>query len=599
MRSEYLAGPYEVPSPWERTDPLRQRILLTLASCALIILLPFGPHRIWLALVVAVVQTASTVFVRRRGVSITEQLANFLFVEHLLMLFAVLIAPSGYLAISIVAIGSLGSNSPYLPQRWHRLLAVITTATLVAPTFVHDLAAGPMAIGAGLLMVVHIAFNRSGTLILAEEVAITAQHQADHDSLTGLPNRRVLRAALAALETTPAPSALLLLDVNNFKEINDTLGHDVGDRVLCEVADRLAALDKAVLVVRLGGDEFAAVVPGDVDRAETYAAAVDRCLGPALRADGISLSVRASIGMSHTAGAPASSLLRFADIAMYRAKRDGLGPTWYRPDHDPHSERRIVLMQDLPDAIEQGDVQPWFQPQVDIITGRVVGGEALVRWNHPRFGVVGAAELLEHVDLAGLQHKLSEVMLGRSLRAAVTWPEHIRLSVNVTLGDIQSEGFVEILESLLATTGFDPLRLTLEVVEYDVDVCPERVTQTTQRIRSSGVSLSLDDFGQAASSLARLDLFDVDELKIDRRFVSRMVEHRRGSSIVDSIVGLADRLDLRLIAEGVENEEMARAVAAAGIRVVQGYHYARPALLLSLDRFAPVVQLASTASRSG
>ena len=587
-----------MPSPWQRTDPLKQRILLTLATCALLVALPFGPNRIWLALIVAVVQIISTIVVRRRGVTITEQLANFLVVEHVLMLVAVLMAPSGYLAISIVAIGSLGSNSPYLPQRWHRLLAVVTTATLVAPPFVHDLSAGPMAIGAGLLMVVHIAFNRSGTLILAEEVAITAQHQADHDSLTGLPNRRVLRASLADLDITPAPSALLLLDINNFKEINDTLGHDVGDLVLCEVSTRLASLDADVLVVRLGGDEFAAVVPGDVDRAEAYAATVVQCLGPTLQVDGISLSVRASIGMAHTAGAPASSLLRFADIAMYRAKRDGLGPTWYRPDHDPHSERRIVLMQDLPDAIEQGHVQPWFQPQVDIVTGQVVGGEALARWDHARFGVVGAAELLEHVDLAGLQHKLSEAILGRALHSAVTWPEHIRLSVNVTLGDIQSEDFVEVLESLLATTGFDPLRLTLEVVEYDADVSVERVEESTQRIRAAGVALSLDDFGQASSSLARLDLFDVDELKVDRRFVSRIVEHRRDSAIVDSIVGLADRLGLRLVAEGVETEEVARAVAAAGIRIVQGYHYARPSRILNVDRFAPVAQLASSASQA-
>lgn len=596
MPFAFAVGPGEVPNPWRRPSPVGQRIVLTLVSCALVILLPFGPHRWWLALGLVTIQTISTLVIRRRGITMTEELANYLTVEHVLMLIVVTVAPSGYLAISIVAIGSLGSNSPYLPTRWHRTLASITTATLVIPALIYDLSAGPLAVGAGMLMVAHIAFNRSGSLILAEVVATGAQHQADHDSLTGLPNRRVLRASLVALEEldeTTAPTALLLLDIDNFKEINDTLGHDVGDRVLCEVATRLAALDESVLVVRLGGDEFAAVVSGDVDRVAEFAREVDRCLEPVMRVNEIPLSVKASIGMAHTGESPPGSLLRFADIAMYRAKRDGAGPTWYRPEDNPHSERRIVLMQDLPEAIERGCVRPWFQPQVDIISGEVVGGEALARWRHHRFGMVGAVELLEHVELAGLQRQLSVAMLRRSLHAAIQWPEHIRLSVNVTLADIQSEDFVEVLESLLTATGFDPLRLTLEVVEYDVAVCPERVAESSQQIRASGVSLSLDDFGQASSSLARLDLFDVDELKVDRRFVSRMIEHRRDSAIVDSVVGLADRLGLRIVAEGVENDEMARAVSAAGIRIVQGYHYARPMKTLNVEPFAPMIHTAS------
>ncbi|MGB3735239.1 MAG: EAL domain-containing protein [Ilumatobacter sp.] len=584
-----LSGPYAVPSPWKRPDPVGQRIALTLACCVLIVVLPFGPHRVWLAVGLAVVQTVATFLVRRRRVSMTEELANFLTVEHASMLIVVLVAPSGYLAVSIVAIGSLGSNSPYLPTRWHRTLATITTATLVAPALIYDLSAGPLAVGAGLLMVAHIAFNRSGTLILAEEVAISAQHQADHDWLTGLPNRRVLRSALSDLDDAVAPTALLLLDIDNFKEINDSLGHDVGDRVLREVGERLAAIDPSVLVVRLGGDEFAAVVSGGVERAAAFAVEVQRCLGPAMRVDEIPLSVKASIGMAHTDEAPAGSLLRFADIAMYRAKRAGAGPTWYRSEDDPHSERRIVLMQDLPEAIARGCVGPWFQPQVDVVSGEVVGGEALARWHHHRFGMVGALELLEHVELAGLQRELSIAMLRRSIHAALEWPDRVRLSVNVTLCDVQCEKFVEVLESILSTTGFDPSRLTLEVVEYDVVMSADLVVESTERIRSSGVSLSLDDFGQASSSLARLDLFDVDELKIDRRFVSRMLEHRRDVAIVDSVVGLAERLGLRLVAEGVEDEAMAHAVASAGIRIVQGYHYARPMKSLKVEPFAPIV----------
>ena len=582
-----------MPAPWRRPDPLGQRVGLTVFVCGLIIVLPFGPYRVPLALLIVVVQLITTFVVRRRKVTVTEELGSYLLVEHLLMLAVALVAPTGYLGIAIVAIGSLASNSPYLPQSLLRGLAAVTVLIIVAPALIFGLGTGPMVIGAGLLVVGHIVLNRSGTLLHAEEVATAARHQADHDALTGLPNRRVLRAVLDGRDEAAGPVALLLLDIDHFKEINDSLGHDVGDHVLREVASRLAKIDNEVLVVRLGGDEFAAVVPGPVARANEFAEAIDRCLQPTTWVHGVSLAVRASIGLAHTSAAPPRLLLRYADIAMYRAKREGAGPTWYRLEDDPHTERRIVLMKGLVDAIESGHVRPWFQPQIDILTGEVVGGEALARWDHPRFGVVGAAELLEHVNLAGKHHEFSVAMLRRSIAAAILWPGHIRLSVNVTLRDIRNRDFGAEVETLLATTGFDPQRLTLEVVEYAADACTDGAVPAAQRIRSTGVSLSLADFGQAASSLARLDLFDVDELKIERRFVARMMRQRRDDPFVDSVVALVNRLGLRLVAEGVENDEMARAVAAVGIRVVQGYHYARPARTLCVERFAPMAQPAA------
>ena len=589
----FSRGPYQVPAPWRRPDPLGQRVGLTVFVCGLVIVLPFGPYRVPLALLIVVVQLITTFVVRRRKITVTEELGSYLLVEHLLMLVVALVAPAGYPGIAIVAIGSLASNSPYLPQSLLRGLAAVTLLIIVAPALIFGLGTGPMVIGAGLLVVGHIVLNRSGTLLHAEEVATAARHQADHDALTGLPNRRVLRAVLDGRDEAAGPVALLLLDIDHFKEINDSLGHDVGDHVLREVASRLAKIDNEVLVVRLGGDEFAAVVPGPVARANEFAEAIDRCLQPTTWVHGVSLAVRASIGLAHTSAAPPRLLLRYADIAMYRAKREGAGPTWYRLEDDPHTERRIVLMKGLVDAIESGHVRPWFQPQIDILTGEVVGGEALARWDHPRFGVVGAAELLEHVNLAGKHHEFSVAMLRRSIAAAILWPGHIRLSVNVTLRDIRNRDFGAEVETLLATTGFDPQRLTLEVVEYAADACTDGAVPAAQRIRSTGVSLSLADFGQAASSLARLDLFDVDELKIERRFVARMMRQRRDDPFVDSVVALVNRLGLRLVAEGVENDEMASAVAAVGIRVVQGYHYARPARTLCVERFAPMAQPAA------
>lgn len=300
---------------WQRPDPLGQRIALTLATCTLIMVLPFGPQRLWLALLVGVVQAVSTALVRRQGLSVTEEIARYLTVE----------------------LDDLGQSA---------------------------------------------------------------------DS-----------------------AALLLLDLDNFKEINDSLGHDVGDRVLCEVATRLTSIDPRVLVVRLGGDEFAIVVSGDLQRAAAFADDVQSCLRPAMELGDMTLSIRASIGMAHTDVVAARSLLRFADIAMYRAKRDGRGPTWYQADDDPHSERRLALMQDLSEALEVGQVQPWFQPQVDVITGVVVGGELLATrrvacWT--RGTVESGCEVVEQRAEQGLFVNRSGVVAHRfsQRRVPIGWTRH-------------------------------------------------------------------------------------------------------------------------------------------------------------------------------
>lgn len=567
--------------------PAAHRLVLTVIVCFLVIILPFGPYRLWLAAMVAVVQASWSVLVHRRRLGVIEELANYVLVEHLIMLVIALVAPSAYPAVALVAVGSLGYNSPYLPTRWHRALGVITTVTLIAPVLIHDVAGGLLVLGPAMLIVGQVVFNRSGVLILAEEVAVSARYQAEHDSLTGLANRRVLQSSLADLDGGVAPAALVVLDINQFKGINDTLGHDIGDSVLCEVAKRLSKIDDEVLVVRLGGDEFAVLVPGDAERAQSFAARADFCLGPSIELSEISLCVTASIGVAHAPDVPALSLLRCADLAMYRSKRDGSGPTWYRPEDDQDGARRIALMQDLSGAIELGHVRPWFQPQVDILTGEVVGAEALARWHHPRFGVIGADELLDHVSSTGRRREFVTAMLDQSLHAAVAWPGTIRLAVNVSLRDIQDDHFVQQLDSIIEATGFDPCRLTLEVVEGDSDVMPERIIEASRQIRSSGVSLSLDDFGQASSSLARLAFLEADEVKIDRRFIKLMSDSRRDAAVVDAVVALAGRLGLRLVAEGVETEAMARAVTEAGIAVAQGYHYARPSPTLGIEGFDP------------
>ena len=264
-----------------------------------------------------------------------------------------------------------------------------------------------------------------------------------------------LRAVLDGRGDTARPVALLLLDIDHFKEIKRQASVTTsGDHVLREVARRLAGIDDEVLVVRLGGDEFAAVVPGPVARADEFAEAIDRVhatnnlgarrfsRGPGVDWSGAQRMPRLPVFCCVTPTLPCIAPSERAPA-----------PRGTRPEDNPHTERRIMLMQGLVDAIESGHIRPWFQPQIDILTGEVVGGEALARWDHPRLGVVGAAELLEHVRLAGKQHEFSVAMLRRSIEAAISWPGHIRLSVNVSLRDIRSRDFGAEVEFLPRNDG--------------------------------------------------------------------------------------------------------------------------------------------------
>ena len=565
-----------MPTPWAQADSLPQRIALTLAACALVVLLPFGPNRLWLAAVVLVVQAVTTALIRSRRPEPIDELGMYLVVEHSLIALAAIVAPAGYVAVNMVSIASLGVNSPYQPPRWQRPTTALALGALIVPVLLGGVEAGAMVIGAGLLMIAHITFNRCGSLVDAEAAADAARRDASCDSLTGLANRRVLRSSLVDIEQSGERASLVLLDIDNFKEMNDTLGHDFGDQVLRAVAERLSAIDAHVQVVRLGGDEFAALVSGGPEQMDDFVERLGCTLAESMMIGDVPVTLRASVGMAHTDCVAADQLLRSADIAMYRSKRSGSGPVWYRPEDNPHSERRMTLLQDLPAAVENGEVRPWFQPQVNIRTGTVVGGEALARWHHPTFGVIGAGELLSQIELAGLQPELTESMLRQSIRAASEWPDHVALSVNVTLCCIMTPRFVDHLVYLLDAEGFEAHRLTLEVVETAQSITVDDLPQAVAAVRALGVSVSLDDFGQASSSLARLDVIDADELKIDRWFISRMIEHRRDRAIVDSIVDLARRLDMRVMAEGVETADEAQAVADAGIDVAQGYFYARP-----------------------
>ncbi len=574
-------------SPWDRRDPVAQRAVLTAVVSILILVLPLGPNRFLLAGIVVAVQASSTIVVVRATKSSVNRLGTFLAVEHTLAIISTLLIPAAYFGANLITIGSLGANAAYLSPRWLRLLGVVSAINTVAAPLSSNVDQAPLVISLGLVLIVHTVVNRSGAVLVAEAIAKGAQWQADHDALTGLPNRRVLRTAIDELRDGEHVG-LLLVDMNNFKEINDTLGHDFGDEVLCAVARRMSTIDPSILVVRLGGDEFAAVVPGDRRATQRFASRLEHAWQTPVTVHNVEIAARGAIGIAHSDSVEARHLLRFADIAMYRSKTQGVASSWYQSIDDPHNRRRLRLVFEIPEALRSGAVRPWFQSQIDLATGEVVGVEALARWHHEDFGVVGAGELLELVALTGQQKQLTEAIVVQAVQEAASWPPHVRLSVNVVASDLSNPQLVEIVLSTLDRFDVDPSRLTLEIVETEVGTASNAVLDHLTALRSAGVSISLDDFGRAYSSMSRLDSFVVDELKVDRCFVSQILDSASSRAIVDSIVGLAHRLDLRVVAEGVEDEATAVAIAAAGITVVQGYLYSQPARSAMLQRVQPI-----------
>lgn len=562
-------------SPWDRRDPTLQRVMLTVTVCILLMLLPLGPNRFVLAGVILAVQAFTTVVINRSTSKPVDRLGAFLIVEHSLGVVSTLLVPGAYIGSNLITIGSLGANAAFLSRRWLRLLGLVTAVNTVAAPLVFNVPQAPLIISLGLVLIVHTVANRSGAVLVAESIAKGAQWQADHDALTGLPNRRVLRKRLSELETD-AHAGLLLVDMNNFKEINDTLGHDFGDEVLRVVADRMSTIDESILVVRLGGDEFAAVVPGDSDATQRFADRLADAWNEPVTVLGVEIIARGAIGMAHSDSVESKNLLRFADIAMYRAKNAGEASSWYQIEDDPHNHRRLRLVLELPDALRSGGVRPWFQSQVDMATGDVVAVEALARWQHDEFGVIGADELLELVGLTGQQTQLTETMVVQSVAEAANWPGHIRLSVNVAGSDLANQRFVGIVLSTLERFGVAAHRLTVEIVGHDLDIGSEITLANLRALRGVGILISLDDFGRAHSSMSRLDRFDVDEVKVDASFITNMSRRESSRAIVDSIVGLGHRLEVRVVAKGVEDSDIAEAVSEAGIHLAQGYLYSRP-----------------------
>jgi diguanylate cyclase (GGDEF)-like protein/PAS domain S-box-containing protein len=412
--------------------------------------------------------------------------------------------------------------------------------------------------------------------------------QAFTDQLTGLPNRALLhdrtQQALRLAGRQGLIAALLLLDLDRFKEVNDTLGHHHGDLLLQQVAERLhGSLRSSDTVARLGGDEFAVLLPQitGVQEATAVADKLSAAIEAPFTIDGLTLDVDASIGVAvyPDHASDADQLLQRADVAMYATKVTHAGYTVYDPALDQHNPRRLGLLGQLRRALAAGELVVHYQPKADVPSGRILGVEALVRWQHPEHGLLGPGEFVPLAETTGLIRPLTSYVLDAALRQCRAWLDaghQLSMAVNLSTRCLLDLTLPDQVTQLLQDTGVAPDRLLLEITESAIMTDPTRALEILNRLHTLGVQLAIDDFGTGYSSMAYLKSLPVDELKVDRSFVKHLRDNQNDAVIVRSTVDLGHNLGLRVVAEGVEDQATLKELATLGCDTVQGYFVARP-----------------------
>lgn len=424
----------------------------------------------------------------------------------------------------------------------------------------------------------------------AQTVALEhdALYGAMHDTLTGLPNRMLLRdcmvQALTIAQREDTRLALLLMDLNEFKEVNNTLGHSTGDRLLEQVATRLRdVVREPDTVARLGGDEFAILLPqaASVESATALAHEVLRALEVPFTLEAITLGIQASIGITlfPEHGNNVDALMQRADIAMYAAKSDKSGIVVYSPGLDQFSPQRLVLMGELRHAIENNELVLHYQPKVDVKTGHITEVETLVRWEHPSRGLMEPDDFIPLAERTGLINPLTQWVLNEALRQCAEWNQHgldLGVCVNLSASTLLDSKLADSISGLLTSHRVAPGRLVLEITESVLMSDPPRALQMLTRLAVIGMRFSIDDFGTGYSSLHYLSRLPVSEIKIDKSFVVGMIGNDKNAMIVRTAIDLAHNLNLRVVAEGVETEEILERLKALGCDAVQGYHICYP-----------------------
>ncbi|GAB3268927.1 putative bifunctional diguanylate cyclase/phosphodiesterase [Kineosporia babensis] len=501
---------------------------------------------------------------------------------------AAMVASLVYLLVNmglVVTVIALAGRQLQLSRLWADLRQQFTTAgpmVAMAPVF---LAVTDFSLWLLPLLLIPIAAVQA-----ISRLALEHRDSARHDPLTKLPNRSYfllqLDQTLAARPSGANPVAVMFIDLDHFKEINDTLGHEAGDSLIRDIGHRLrSAATAEVTVARLGGDEFAVLteLPAGEQPPLAQAIALAERLGSTLdepvSVAGVRLEVRASIGIAlapqHAQGS--ADLLAKADIAMYLAKGNGGGVAVYDPSKDENTTERLVLLTELHDALGRPDsdqLTVYYQPKCDTHTGQVVGAEALVRWRHPERGLLGAEKFIPVAETAELITQLTLVVLEQAIRQARVWLDQGRwlgVAVNLSVRHLADVRLPEQVNEMLTRHRVPPALLTLEVTENTVMTDPHRAVAVLAMLRAGGVKIAIDDYGTGYSSLAYLKRLSVDELKIDRSFIIGMTSDDNNQIIVKSTIELGHNLGLRLVAEGVEDAETWRHLQTLGCDVIQGF----------------------------
>jgi len=440
------------------------------------------------------------------------------------------------------------------------------------------------------------AFSGVETSVLTTSIDITERKQAEstlrhialHDTLTDLPNRRMLYDWIQQeLSSETSRFAILLIDLDRFKAVNDALGHAGGDRMLQMVTSRLlGTVSGNDLVARMSGDEFVVVqanIESPKDAEELARKIIDALSAPFLLDESeIRIGCTIGITLAPRDGQDAEKLLRYADLSMYRAKAEGRNTLrFYSPEMDGASWNNIGLETDLGKAIAQDQLELYYQPQVDLETGLIAGAEALLRWNRPEFGLTSPAAFIDIAEETGLINEIGAWVLKKACTQAAAWQDSphrpLRISVNLSPVQFLRQDIVQLVEETLEATGLRPELLELELTEGSLLKDVERTKRILRGLKGLGVRVAIDDFGVGFSSLSYLKNFAVDTLKIDRSFISSLLAGSRDEAIVRAIVSLAQSLELKVIAEGVETNAQLACLLSHACDEAQGYLFSRPA----------------------
>jgi diguanylate cyclase (GGDEF)-like protein/PAS domain S-box-containing protein len=418
-----------------------------------------------------------------------------------------------------------------------------------------------------------------------KEAEARIAHMAHHDALTDMPNRVLLRErmaeALAQRTRNNKILGMLCLDLDNFKLVNDTLGHPVGDRLLQAVAERiLSVVRKGETAARLGGDEFAVLVPeaSTPEEVSVLARRLIEVVGEPYRIDGTVVTVGTTVGIAVAPGdgEDADHLLRNADMALYRAKADGKGTyRFFEPEMDARAQARRRLEIDLRTAIAEERLEVHYQPLVNFATDKITGLEALLRWPHPERGNVPPSEFIPLAEETGLITSLGRFVLRRACEDATQWPEDVMIAVNLSPLQFRVGNVFLMVKDVLEETGLKPSRLDLEITESVLLEKTDQVIASLHALRALGVRISMDDFGTGYSSLSYLRSFPFDKIKIDRSFVRDLESNQGTRAIVRAVLGLAAGLDMKVVAEGIENKQDLAYLKAEGCKEGQGFLFSR------------------------